>query len=276
MTRTRTTAPDATTEPTRVAATRPTAAVAPPAPAPAVPSAGRRGRILAAAGLVVLGLGGVAAAGAVVRLVRDAYGQEAGPWVLGRASGLTSYVLVLVLVCTGLVLAHPWARDLRVPSPAARLRLHAGLATFTLVFTVLHVVVLATDPWAQVGWRGALLPMASEYRPVGVTLGVLALWAGLVTGLTARFAGRLAPRVWWPVHKVAAGILVLVWGHSVLAGSDLPALRGFYLASGCAVLGLAVTRYAARTPADRLDELTDALSAGSRRPARSRRPRDAR
>ncbi|MBU4336855.1 MAG: hypothetical protein KJ548_09795, partial [Actinobacteria bacterium] len=131
----------------------------------------------------------------------------------------------------------------------------------TLVFTVLHVVVLATDPWAKVGWAGALLPMASEYRPVAVTLGVLALWAGLVTGFTARFAGRFAGRLWWPIHKVAAGVLALVWAHSVLAGSDVVALRGFYLATGCAVIALAITRYAARTPGDRVGELARDLAA---------------
>ena len=222
----------------------------------------------ARAGVAVLALSAAASVAAVAWLVRDALGGDTVAWVLGRASGLTSYVLLVALVCTGLVLAHPWARRLRAPAPAVRLRLHAGLATFTLAFTVLHVVVLATDPWAQVGWRGAVLPMASTYRPVAVTLGVLALWAGLLTGLTARFAGRIAPRAWWPVHKVAGATLALVWGHSVLAGSDLTALRGFYLASGCAVLGLALTRYAARTPADRLAELTDELRVDRRRAVR--------
>ncbi len=222
----------------------------------------------ARAGLAVLTASAVVSVAAVASLVQDALGGEMVAWVLGRASGLTSYVLLVALVCTGLVLAHPWARHLSAPSPTVRLRLHAGLATFTLAFTVLHVVVLATDPWAQVGWRGAVLPMASTYRPVAVTLGVLALWAALLTGLTARFAGRVAPRAWWPIHKVAGASLVLVWAHSVLAGSDLPALRGFYLASGCAVLGLALTRYAARTPADHLAELTDRLPTARRRTAR--------
>ena len=152
--------------------------------------------------------------------------------MLGRAGGLASYVLLVALVVTGLVLAHPWSRHWHRPSPRTRLTLHVSLATFTLVFTTLHVVVLAIDPWAKVGWIGAVLPMASEYRPVPVTLGVLALWAGLVTGLTAALAGRLAARVWWPIHKVAAVILVLVWVHSVLAGSDVAALQGFYLATG--------------------------------------------
>ena len=196
-------------------------------------------------------------------------------WVLGRASGLTAYVLLLTLVATGLMLSHPWSRRMRHPTPAARLGLHISLATFTLAFTALHVVVLATDPWAQVGWRGAILPLASTYRPVPVTLGVLAAWAGLVTGLTARLAGTVAARVWWPVHKVAAGVLVLVWAHSVLAGSDTPVLRWFYLATGAAVLGLAVTRYCARTPADLVAELHRSTAALPAEPDLERVPRGA-
>lgn len=220
-----------------------------------------RPAVAASTGLVLTALAGSAAVGlAAWTVVTTLLGTSPVSWVLGRASGLTAYVLLLALVTTGLALSHPWVRGLRRPSPTARLRLHVALATFTLAFTVLHVVVLATDPWAQVGWRGALLPLASTYRPVPVTLGVLALWAGLLTGVTARSAGSIAARIWWPVHKVAAGILVLVWSHSVLAGSDTPTLRWFYVSTGVAVIGLAITRYGARTPADRVAELNRELA----------------
>jgi hypothetical protein len=211
---------------------------------------------LARIGLAVAVLASAAATALAGMVALDTLrGTSKMTWLLGRASGLTSYVLLLALVTTGLVLSHPWSRRMRRPTPAARLGLHITLATFTFAFTVLHVVVLATDPWARVGWRGALLPLASSYRPVPVTLGVLALWAGLITGLTARLAGTVAARVWWPVHKVAVGVLLLVWAHAVLAGTDAPILRWFYLLTGAAVLGLAVTRYSARTPADRVAEL---------------------
>jgi len=212
-------------------------------------------------------LASAASAGLAGWIVLDTLqGTSKVSWVLGRASGLTSYVLLLALVTTGLVLSHPWSRRMRRPSASTRLGLHVALATFTLAFTVLHVVVLATDPWAHVGWRGALLPLASEYRPVPVTLGVIALWAGLMTGVTARLAGSIAARVWWPVHKVAVGMLVLVWAHSVLAGTDTPVLRWFYLATGVAVLGLAVTRYGARTPADRVAELSRSIETAPTEP----------
>ncbi len=180
-------------------------------------------------------------------------------WELARASGITSYVLLLALVVLGLVLAHPWAVRLRRPSRTSRLRVHASLATFTLAFTALHVAVLATDPWAQVGWRGAILPMASTYRPIPVTLGVIAVWAGLLTGATAALAGRVVGRFWLPVHRLAAGVFALAWAHGVLAGSDTGPLRGLYLASGGAVVALAVSRYVARSPRDRAEELASAL-----------------
>jgi hypothetical protein len=192
-------------------------------------------------------------------------GNRNAPWILGRAAGLSSYVLLLLLVATGLVLSHPARSRLRRPSAVTRIRLHVSLAVFTLALTVLHVVVLATDSYAHVGWRGTFVPMGADYRPVAVTLGVLGVYAGLLAGLTAAFSGRrLIARLWWPVHKVASVSLVLVWAHGVYAGIDTPALMGLYVATGVAVLALAVWRYVARTPADRVAELAAAPGSATR------------
>ena len=224
------------------------------------------------AGLLAAALG-VGAVALVWPVTRETLSGQMGTWILGRAAGVASYVLLLLLVITGLVLSHPWGRYLHLPSPRTRITIHATLSLFTLVFVVLHVVVLALDPWAKVGWIGALLPFASEYRPVAVSLGVLALWAGLITGVSARFAGHFMGRHWWPIHKVAAGVLVVVWAHSVFAGSDLTALTVFYIATGLFVVVLAVTRYSARTRSDLVDHLTGSLESDTRTPAVSRSSR---
>lgn len=183
-------------------------------------------------------------------------GNHNAPWILGRAAGLTSYLLLVALVLLGLLLSHPWRSRLSWPSTITRIRVHVGLSVFTLVFTALHVVVLATDSYAGVGWRGAFVPMAATYRPLPVTMGVIGLYAGLLAGLTAALAGRVTARLWWPIHKVAAVSLVLVWGHGVLAGSDTRLVVLLYLVSGAVVVAVALSRYAARTPADRVEELT--------------------
>jgi hypothetical protein len=217
---------------------------------------------------ILAGAAALAAAAGSVAIVwgmtQKTLGGQAPTWVLGRAAGVASYVLLLLLVVTGLVLSHPWARHLSFPAPRTRLTIHATLSLFTVAFTGLHLVVLALDPWAKVGWLGALLPMASGYRPVAVSLGILALWAGIITGVTARFAGRFASRYWWPIHKVAATLLLLVWAHSILAGSDASSLTPFYIVTGLFVVALAMTRYAARTPADHVDKLTSELGKSAR------------
>ena len=185
-----------------------------------------------------------------------ATGAPMSSWVLGRSAGISSYLLLTALVVTGLLLSHPRTPARLRLGLATRVRLHAGLAAFTFVFTVLHVVVLATDAWAGVGWWGALVPFGSTYRPLPVTLGVLALYAGLAAGGTAALAGRLPLRVWWPVHKVSSVAFVLVWWHGVLAGTDTPVLLAVYGVTGLLVVGLGVSRYSASGPRDRVSALS--------------------
>jgi hypothetical protein len=196
-------------------------------------------------------IGSAIAATFVGQLARDLSANRMAPWIIGRSSGICAYVLLVVLVLSGLRLAAPRRRSR--PRVVSRLRLHAALAAATGIFTVLHVVVLATDPYAGVGLAGALLPFGANYRPVAVTMGVLGLWTGLAAGLSAAFAGRLGARVWWPIHKVAALALVAAWLHGVFAGSDTVVLRWGYVGTGAVVAFAAWWRYSARRPAEEVD-----------------------
>jgi hypothetical protein len=173
-----------------------------------------------------------------VHLIHD----EHPKWLLARVSGIAALTLLTGLVMLGLWLAHPRGTLVRRLPRASLLRLHVGLAAFTGAFTVLHVVVLALDDYAGVGWAGVLLPLGSEYRPLPVTLGWLGLYAGLAAGLSARLAGRLG-RLWWLLHRSTLVVYAAVWAHGVLAGSDTASLWLWYLASALGVVALAVSRY---------------------------------
>ena len=156
--------------------------------------------------MLLAGLSAAATGWLLGAVTQSVAGNRNAPWIIGRAAGLSAYLLLVLLVMTGLVLSHPGRSRLRRPSATARIRLHVSLAAFTLALTVLHVVVLATDSYAGVGWRGTFVPMASTYRPVPVTLGVIGLYAGLLAGLTASFwaagsspgsGGRCTRWPWW-------------------------------------------------------------------------------
>jgi DMSO/TMAO reductase YedYZ heme-binding membrane subunit len=163
--------------------------------------------------------------------------------------------MLVLLVLLGIMLSHPWRTRLRRPSSATRIRIHVVLSVFTFAFIVLHVVVLATDRYAGVGWAGAFLPMHASYRPVAMTLGLIGLWSGLLAGVTAAFARRLPPGLWFPLHKVASVTFVLVWLHGVFGGTDNHSLMALYLGTAALIVVFAVSRYGARTPADRVAEL---------------------
>jgi hypothetical protein len=228
-----------------------------PVGSPQQRSAGKLSTLLRRAALVLgVTLSSAASAALIGAAARSVAGNRMAPWIVGRAAGVTAYLLLVLLVLTGLVLSHPWRSRFARPSAATRIRLHISLAVFTLVFTVLHIVVLANDKYAGVGWHGVLVPMGAQYRPVATTLGVIGLWSGLLAGLTAAFAGRLPLRLWWPIHKVASVSLVLIWLHGVIGGGDTVALLSLYLITAAAVLAVAATRYSARTSGDQLRELT--------------------
>lgn len=160
---------------------------------------------------------------------------ELRPWVAARALGITAYLLLAIDVALGLVLSHPrntaeWRKTKQV------FPWHEMLTAFIGAFLVLHIVLLAIDPFARVGIVGALVPGFSTYRPVAVGLGTVALYALIITAVTAKWT-RLLPSGWWlKVHRFAVVAFVLTWAHAVLAGTDGDALTPMYLATGLPIL----------------------------------------
>jgi len=178
---------------------------------------------------------------------------ELRPWIAARALGITAYLLLGLQVATGLLLSHPqntasW-RKTRQTFPW-----HELLTVFTFAFLVLHIVLMAIDPWAKVGWMGAFVPGFSGYRPPAVAIGTVALYAMIFTSVTAKWT-KLLPGGWWlKAHRFAAVTFLLTWMHSVLAGTDGGALTPLYLATGLPILaGVAFRLWSARARPQRAD-----------------------
>jgi hypothetical protein len=200
-------------------------------------AAPRRGSL--AVGWVALGaaLGYVGVSAVIARV-----SAQMLPWVLGRAFGVAAYLGLAVMTGIGLWLRHPWRiRRARWSGPAVH-RAHALLAAITLLFVFGHVVALAVDRYAGVGWNGAFIPGQSGYRPLGVALGTIGLYVALAVGLSARLAGWIGGRAFVIVHRLGIAGFAVVWFHGVLAGSDSRTLLPGYLLTGAGIVVLAVTR----------------------------------
>jgi predicted ferric reductase len=165
----------------------------------------------------------------------DARTLSVRPWVAARALGVTAYMLLTLEVAAGVWLSHPRnsgdPRTSRVVFPW-----HELLTVFTGAFLALHIVLLAVDPYAGVDWIGALVPGFSQYRTVPVAVGSVALYAGMITAVTAKWT-RTLPAGWWlKIHRLTALVFLMAWAHGVLAGTDTIALLPMYLITGGLVL----------------------------------------
>ena len=171
------------------------------------------------------------------------------PWILGRGLGVAGYAALVALVATGMWFRHPWRRPSSRADGTVHLRVHAALASATAVLVAGHLVALALDRYAGVGWSGAFVPGRSHFRTAAVALGTASFYLGLLVATTAKLAGRPIVRHHWrAVHRLATLSFASVWAHGVLAGSDAAALRPLYVGTGVLLVTMAVTsRYASST-----------------------------
>lgn len=163
-------------------------------------------------------------------------------WLAARSTGIVAYLLLTLQIVLGMILSHPtnqatWKLSKRL------FPWHENLWVFVLAFVGVHTVSLILDPYAGLGLAGAFIPTMSSYRSSPVALGTLATYALILTGITARYTRLLPAGFWLKIHRLSIGVFVLAWLHGILSGTDTPALRVLYIASGLAVLAAAAYRY---------------------------------
>ena len=163
-------------------------------------------------------------------------------WLAARSTGIVAFLLLTLQAILGLVLSHPTNKSTWRLSRTL-FPWHDQLWVFIAAFVGAHVLSLVVDPYSGVGVSGAFIPGLSEYRSVPVALGTLALYAFLITVLTARYT-RLLPRgMWLALHRLAIVVIAASWSHGVLAGTDSGAFEPLYITTGLALVAAAAYRY---------------------------------
>jgi DMSO/TMAO reductase YedYZ heme-binding membrane subunit len=216
----------------------------PPPPARPVAAGARSVRLSVGNQIVIAAMSVLAiifATGQILPPVSE-HQAEVRVWLGSRAAGITALLLMTFQVVIGLVLSHPTNKSTwRLSRLLFPWHEHAWV--FTLSFVAVHVVTMAADRFANVGWVGALVPGMSEYRTIPVAIGTIATYALLITGLTARVTRLLPPGWWLRIHRLALVVLALAWAHGLLAGTDTFDAVAVYLVTFFAVVLAATYRY---------------------------------
>jgi hypothetical protein len=153
-------------------------------------------------------------------------------WYATRSAGVLSLVLLTAVMVLGV--ATTAKLDLGSRWRFVLNGLHRNLSLLAVAFLAIHVLAAILDPYAKLGWRDALAPFVSSYRPLYLGLGVVSmevLAAVVVTALAQRWLGRRTFRV---VHWAAYGSWPIAVIHSLGTGSDVRS-AWFYLVTAICV-----------------------------------------
>lgn len=163
-------------------------------------------------------------------------------WVLLRAAGIGSYLMLFLSVAWGLVATTSIVTK-RVSKPSANL-FHAFVATTGLALLVVHLGLLLVDGFMPFSLASITLPMASDYRPLAITAGVVAMYAVVTVVVSSWLRRSIGTRWWRRLHVLAVPAFTLALAHGVFAGTDTerPWMFALYAASALVVVFLVLVR----------------------------------
>jgi predicted ferric reductase len=164
-------------------------------------------------------------------------------WDIARAGGMSAYILLTLAVALGLALSA----QIQSPSKWPRLvnnELHNFLTLLALVFTCIHILAVWLDPFTHFGLNEVLIPLASYYRPVWMSLGIVAFYLGIAIGISTWIRPIIGYQWWRRLHVLTLLIFALVTVHGIATGSDTTQwwALGIYIVSVVLVGGLLIRR----------------------------------
>ena len=140
-------------------------------------------------------------------------------WYVARASGIVAWVMLVIAVIWGVLIA---TRILgRKARPAWVMDLHRWLGGLSVTFTCVHLVGLVLDDYVEFGLRELFVPFASEWRPAAVAWGVVALYVLVAVQATSLAMKRLPRKLWKWVHMSSFGLFFVATLHAGMAGTDV-------------------------------------------------------
>jgi sulfoxide reductase heme-binding subunit YedZ len=145
-------------------------------------------------------------------------GSPSAYWYMTRATGAVALLLLTATLALGIVNVR------RVKGPAVPRFLladmHRYIALLAVAFVAAHVVSTILDGFAPIPLLATVLPFASAYRPLWLSLGTIAFDLMLALIVTSLLGARLTYRAWRTTHWLAYACWPLALLHGFGTGSD--------------------------------------------------------
>ena len=139
-------------------------------------------------------------------------------WFVARGSGMVAYVLLTAAVIVGIALSRRWHSAIWPHLMVERV--HRWLTSTLYAFLLIHTVAIWQDPFTHFRLVDVLVPFASTYRPVWLSMGIVAAELGLAIGASALLRRWIGYRVWHVLHLLTYLLFPLSLLHALGTGTD--------------------------------------------------------
>lgn len=145
-----------------------------------------------------------------------------------------AYGLLTASVAIGLVVSLKW----RSPrwTRFITTELHRFVTLLALVFTGLHTLMVAIDPFIRFSPVEVLVPFLSHYRPLWIALGIVATYLLIAVYLSERVRPYVGYAWWRRFHELSFAIFGLALVHGIATGSDVRTPWAIAIYAGSVVL----------------------------------------
>lgn len=156
-------------------------------------------------------------------------------WLLSRATGVVSFVLLTLVVVLGIAVRRQ-AGTRRTPRFVVA-GLHRNATLLAVLLVVVHVVTVVLDSYVSVSWLDVVVPFLGSYQPFWLGLGTVALDLMALLTVTSLLRHRMPARLWRGIHWLAYLFWPVALVHAIGIGTDMTTAPGLAVVAVC---GLAV------------------------------------
>lgn len=139
-------------------------------------------------------------------------------WYLERSAGFTAYGLLSLAVLLGVSSSSAFWDNWNLRKLMMQMHQYTSLLVFPFLF--FHLWGLYMDKSIPFTVARLLIPLASSYRPLPATLGVLTLYAWLLLIISSYFREKIGVKAWRSIHILSFPMFVFATFHGLLTGTD--------------------------------------------------------
>jgi len=157
-------------------------------------------------------------------------------WYFIRSSGLTAYMLLFLLIVSGIGIKTSLSYKIISPSNAWATHRLLGISLSVMIST--HLVSLLFDEFLKFSFADILIPFVADFKSIYVGLGIIGFYLFLGIIITSLFCFNKTPRLWRLLHYLTYPTFILLLLHGIYTGTDtsLGFVQLMYLITGLIVL----------------------------------------